>query len=782
MPQLTRPWEIYLVHHTHVDIGYTEPQQMVMPKHADFIVQALDYCTATDHLPPGERFVWTCEVSWTVKVFLQRYPERAEEFFQRVREGRIEVTGIYLQLTDLFGEDLLREALEYASSLAEEHGFEVVTGMQSDVNGWAWGLPGMMAARGIRYFDVSINETRSLGVRPRPHPFYWVSPDGGRVLMWHGESYLLGNCLNIDRPDGEEQLSAHLAGLEEGGYPHNAIEIHSHGACHDNAPPGLWISDLVKTWNASHDLVKLRLCTSRTWFEHLEGNWPEPIPELKSGWPDWWADGHGSALYEVATVRGAQADLSTAKALRSTGVSLDEAGYERAREAAMFFCEHTWGAWCSTDEPDALESRAGWNAKAGFAYTAALESSQVVADALKRTAPVPGDTPGIRVFNPSPFSRTDVVELIVEDVHVTGVQGGQVLAETRTGKGPDFHLVDVDSGRHIPVERIPAISSSARWPAQRVRFVAHDVPAMGWKQYRIVPEPLGGNTTVSMGDGCLENAFWRLRLDEGTGGIASLVDRSSGRELVSSEAYTLNQFVFETIDSPEGREALCMWEGPRRDTMFTRRTPKPSVGPGNRTPFSVGLVVEWNTGGGPSVRSEITLYDDLPRLDIACAMTRLPVDRAEAVYHAFPIASSAPEVYLDVPGAVLRPGIDQVPGTATDWHSVQHYFAVSDTDYTVTVASPDVPLVQVNGINTGKWQQELPAPNGVVMSWVANNYWFTNFPATQGGKVTYRYSLSGYPEPFSARLSAKFANCIRQPLIAAVDRPLCGKEEGQERC
>lgn len=225
-----------------------------------------------------------------------------------------------------------------------------------------------------------------------------------------------------------------------------------------------------------------------------------------------------------------------------------------------------------------------------------------------------------------------------------------------------------------------------------------------------------------------------------------------------------------------------MWEGPRRDTMFTRRTPKPSVGPGNRTPFSVGLVVEWNTGGGPSVRSEITLYDDLPRLDIACAMTRLPVDRAEAVYHAFPIASSAPEVYLDVPGAVLRPGIDQVPGTATDWHSVQHYFAVSDTDYTVTVASPDVPLVQVNGINTGKWQQELPAPNGVVMSWVANNYWFTNFPATQGGKVTYRYSLSGYPEPFSARLSAKFANCIRQPLIAAVDRPLCGKEEGQERC
>ena len=23
---MTRPWEIWLVHHTHVDIGYTEPR------------------------------------------------------------------------------------------------------------------------------------------------------------------------------------------------------------------------------------------------------------------------------------------------------------------------------------------------------------------------------------------------------------------------------------------------------------------------------------------------------------------------------------------------------------------------------------------------------------------------------------------------------------------------------------------------------------------------------------------------------------------------------------
>ena len=86
---LTRPWEIWLVHHSHVDIGYTEPQEIILRKQAEFVAQALDYCTATDALPPGERFCWTCEVAWTVKAFLARFPERADEFFRRVREEEV---------------------------------------------------------------------------------------------------------------------------------------------------------------------------------------------------------------------------------------------------------------------------------------------------------------------------------------------------------------------------------------------------------------------------------------------------------------------------------------------------------------------------------------------------------------------------------------------------------------------------------------------------------------------------------------------------------------------
>ncbi len=768
LPQLTRRWEIYLVHHTHVDIGYTEPQTIVLRKHAEYIAQALDLCTETDHLPPGEQFCWTCEVVWTVKAFLARYPERAEEFYRRVREGRVEVAGLYLQLTDLFGESLLEHALDYGPELGRAHDFPVVTAMNDDVNGWAWGLPRMMAARGIKYFDVAINETRSLGVRPRPRPFYWASPEGQRVLMWHGSSYMEGNRLDPASPDSEQGLAEYLHGLEEQGYPHPAVELRVQGTRVDNAPPGGWLCDLVTKWNREHEQVKLRLTTPRAWFEHLEAAWREPIQEWRAGWPDWWADGNGTALYETSLARAAQADIEDAEAVADAGGTLDVERREVAREAAMFFCEHTWGAWCSTDDPEAFESRAGWNWKAGYAYTAGAEAGKLVEDALESCWEPGGGEPIVAVFNPLAWVRTDVVELVLPDGALRG-DAGMVTGPTREEAGPGLHLEDVATGEKVAVARVPVVGGSARRPAQRVQFLARKVLALGWKEYRVVAgEEPGPSARVAVGDSWLENEYLRVTVDPATGGIAHLVDKATRREMVAGGPYTLNQHVYETIDDPAGRERLATWGGPQRDVPFRRRTPGVERRPGPRVLGSASLLVSGGGGDVPVLSTEIILHAGLPRLDLLNTLTKPATPAAEAVYHAFPVAARSPQVYLDTPGAVLRPGLDQVPGTATDWHSVQDYFAVADEDCTVVVATPDVPLVQVNGINTGLWQPELPPANGVVMSWVLNNYWFTNFPASQGGRLRFRYAVRVLSGPFEAETAKRFGQEIRHPLRALV--------------
>ena len=68
---LTRPWTVYLIHHTHTDIGYTETQGRIARYH----LQVLDDVVARYRdWKAGERsldgFVWTIECFWSLEQWL----------------------------------------------------------------------------------------------------------------------------------------------------------------------------------------------------------------------------------------------------------------------------------------------------------------------------------------------------------------------------------------------------------------------------------------------------------------------------------------------------------------------------------------------------------------------------------------------------------------------------------------------------------------------------------------------------------------------------------------
>ncbi|MHB9034629.1 MAG: glycoside hydrolase family 38 N-terminal domain-containing protein [Anaerolineae bacterium] len=742
-----RPWEIWLVHNTHVDIGYTEPQDVILRKHAEFIASVLDYCTASDHLPPGERFCWTCETSWTVKAFLARYPGRAEEFFNRVREGRIEVTALYLNLTDLYTLNLLEHTTDYALELGRQHGFEVVTAMNDDVNGWPWGLPDLLARCGVRFMDTGINETRSLGVRPRPNMFEWVGPQGGSLLFWHSNGYLSANNLQLLRPEDPRRVSAYLRGLAETGYPHHIVEMRIGGEAHDNAPPGFWLCEAVRRWNAAVETPKLRLVTARTWFEEAAARWPQPLIRHQAGWPDWWADGNGTAAYESSLARRAQAELALLPGLaKSVGVKPDAGRLERAYDAAAFFCEHTWGSFNSTDEPESLTARAQWNTKAGYAYTAAVESASLVADTLAVEAKRhQEDAPGVLVYNPADIPASGLAEVVITD-HETGMRAPTwVPAPRRSDEGPALHLQDVRSGALIPAVREPVIANSSRHPGQRLRFLAAGLEPRAVRAFRILEGDLAYESACRADEGGLVGPHARVTLAPDGAGISSIRSGESAFEWLKPAEYALGEAVYERIPGPDGREKLCGWGGIRHDCPLEHTRLR--YGPPQVVSLPWGAALRLQAPDLPgSLRSlslEITVYDLLPRVDLAFRLEKLPETGAEALYVAFPLQPGT--LRLDTPGAWLRPGIDQVPGTAADWHSIQHGFWAAGEGGSVVVAAPEIPLVQVGGINTGKWQASLPAFNGLVMSWVFNNYWFTNFPASQHGALEWRYSLCVLP-------------------------------------
>ena len=55
--------EVLCMPHSHLDIGYTHPQPMLMEQQVDYVNQVLELMKETEDYPEETRFRWTMEAS-----------------------------------------------------------------------------------------------------------------------------------------------------------------------------------------------------------------------------------------------------------------------------------------------------------------------------------------------------------------------------------------------------------------------------------------------------------------------------------------------------------------------------------------------------------------------------------------------------------------------------------------------------------------------------------------------------------------------------------------------
>ena len=91
----------------------------------------------------------------------------------------------------------------------------------------------------------------------------------------------------------------------------------------------------------------------------------------------------------------------------------------------------------------------------------------------------------------------------------------------------------------------------------------------------------------------------------------------------------------------------------------------------------------------------------------------------------------------------------------------------------ITLSSPEVPLVQFGGLNLGRFRYIAEVEKPVVYSWVMNNYWVTNFRASQPGEFSWSYAMTSAAEA-DASQAAEFGWGSRIPLLTRVFPPSAG--------
>jgi hypothetical protein len=62
-----RYWTVYLYPHSHVDIGYTAPQEIAEFIHKRNLEEGIKLAQATKDYPPGARYRWNPEVTWPLE-------------------------------------------------------------------------------------------------------------------------------------------------------------------------------------------------------------------------------------------------------------------------------------------------------------------------------------------------------------------------------------------------------------------------------------------------------------------------------------------------------------------------------------------------------------------------------------------------------------------------------------------------------------------------------------------------------------------------------------------
>ncbi|HYH11414.1 MAG TPA: glycoside hydrolase family 38 C-terminal domain-containing protein, partial [Thermomicrobiales bacterium] len=366
------------------------------------------------------------------------------------------------------------------------------------------------------------------------------------------------------------------------------------------------------------------------------------------------------------------------------------------------------------------------------------------------------------VFNPSSFARTDLVSVFLPEGWL-GADG--------------FEVVDLTSGGSVPHILEPQVNASFRPRGQWVRFLARDVPPVGYARYavRAAREQRNGDTSVARdSDLRLDNGRLAVELDVQSATIRSIVDQATGQEIVDGDGpFGFNAYVYDRYTSAPGFNHLSSRLGPAGAWLL-----------GSRGTGQYGLItslesndvwervtVRYAGDGADWLETTLTLPHGVARLQIDNRLHKPVTMQKESVYFAFPFAIEEPDISFEITGGVVTNDSPRVPGSAHHFRAIRHWATLSgEGSKPIAWASREAPLVQVGNIHIpyAPFPTTIPdhqATQGTIYSWALNNIWDTNFPPEQGGEMAFRYAIATREGIDAHALGRETGASVSAPLV-----------------
>jgi hypothetical protein len=808
--------EILVLHHGHLDVGYTHSQPVVWELHREYLDLALDLLEQTAGWPEPSRPKWTCEVTAPVLKWLESASEAdTARFSHFVQQGRLAIGAMRYNITPLNTAAQLARQLAPVAELRRCFGARINTALQHDINGVPWPLADLLLDHGVELFVMAVNRHLGNHVPPRPGVFRWRTPSGRELRVMNGNHYSMFDqiLLTWERSLDSMQrgLADYLAHLERIGYPHDFLYLTTTAAPEmwDNSPPNLPVAQLIRRWNEVAHQPRIRYVTSEDLAARIRQIPADQLPLLAGDWTDYWNFGCASTAATVARSRAAKRALDTAERLslerlRPAGFAADPATpithhasrltpppsilhppssilapptplarvAARARDLLDLYDEHTWSYWDTANRPDPALVQD--DLKASPAFEARELAGYVLTDALEACAGNPAQSESapdsVLFVNPAPVARCEYAE-----VPAAWRKPGPRLRCERfaPANGGPVETVGPIELPPFGMKRVPLASLPPATEDPRVRHEDRRTPA-SFRAFNNVRLEI-----ARKGDALLESPAHRLTYDPATGRILGLFDKALDWDVLPADAgYGFFDFVRERPDAlADGRREayyerdlekekydLSCWKPWR---AIRERATRPLGCAVTRTAGAVTLEQHFEAPGTNGLRQRLTLRADSPVITLEVELDKTACIDPEGIYFVVPLnLPSGWRCHFDTAGLPIELDAGQLPGACRNWFTAESFVAMHGPDRGVTLFCPDAPMAMAGDFHFGPPLESVPRPaNPLLLAWPLNNYWNTNFPLVQPGKLQFRYGLHTHAA-FDANTALAQAAAFANPIIA----------------
>ena len=728
--------EIVVVFKTHYDIGYTDLVTNILTRYRTvFADRALAVIDQSQSLPPEQRFTWTVP-GWPLKEMLWagQTPERREKLVQAVKDNRLAVHAMpfSLQTETLDLEDLV-EGMTYSAHLTAGLGLPLPRAAKmTDVTEHTWVLPTLLTHAGVTFLHVGCNG----GSKPMQVPplFWWEGPDGSRLLTSYSPEY------------GTELLPP-------ANWPYHTWLAVIMTSDNQGPPKAEQVNNLVAQATKALPGVKVKFGRLEDFYDAFTAEHNTNIPVVRGDMPDTWIHGFESMPIEtkagcdVRPLEGALATLDTE--LRAAGVATAPlaAPLASAYENSLLYSEHTFGYYGS--QPGGFWYGAAWKQrlaegkyatflksfadKRAYIHTTENIVTNALADRMQLLVQnVAADGSRIVVYNPLPWARSGEVTV--------AITGGEFV-----------------SVRELPGGKV----TDAVTPADgKLTFFARDIPAGGYKTYLPVAGPAAKPVATTTA-GEIANEFFRLKVDAARGGVVSLVDLKTGRELVSqTDETSFGSYLHERFDKAETDAfvesysrgwGLSPASDFRKPVPVAEQLPHAALGLTNwtvtvQTTALAKTIVLHSADAAPlakAVTLKYTLAAGQPYLDVEWSVDdKTPNPLPEGGWLCLPFNIEQPKFELTRLGSLIDPAKDIIDGGNRELLCLNSGMTVTGPNGEGVGLCPlDSPLVSLGEPGLWKFSMHDFPRRGRVFINLYNNQWDTNFPLWQDGSWTSRVRL-----------------------------------------